>query len=200
MRPPGSVSRRLVLTAVAALGLHSLRASAGWGGHAHHELDAAHAYVPSVTSAVLLAAALLTGHFLFRLVVAPAPAPSSPDRPRAILRGWCWTSLILTSICIGQEILEHLWLTGALPAPQEALSAGGWTLIPLTALLGGVVIGAAWGCDVALTVASCSAQTAIQRVPSRSRGRRLESAHRHGREPLAGLPAGRAPPVAVFFL
>jgi hypothetical protein len=197
MRPPGSVSRRVLFTAVATLGLHSLRASAGWGGHVHGELDAAHAYVPAATWAVLLAAALLTGHFLFTLVAPTRPAPSSPDSWRGMLRGWGWTSLTLVFICVGQELLEHLWLTGALPAPDEVLTAGGWTVVPLAVLVGAVVTVAAWGSDAALSLAFRPAQTVILQALAPSLGRRLESAHPHGRDPLAGLPAGRAPPLAV---
>jgi hypothetical protein len=60
-----------------------------------------------------------------------------------MLRDWCWTSLALVFICVGQEFLEHLWLTGTLPAPHEALTAGGWTVVPLAVLVGAVVTGAA---------------------------------------------------------
>jgi hypothetical protein len=200
MRPPGSVSRRVLFTAVAALGLHSLRASAGWGGHAHGQLDAAHVYVPAATWAVLLAGALVTGHFLVTLVAPPGPAPSSPDSRRRMLCGWCWTSLTLVFICVGQELLEHVWLTGALPPPDEALRTGGWTMVPLAVLVGAVVTGAAWGSDAALTLPFCPAQTVILRARAPSLSRRLENAHPHGREPLAGLPAGRAPPLVVVSL
>jgi hypothetical protein len=200
MHPPGSVSLRLLFTAIAALGLHSLRASAGWGGHAHGELDAAHAYVPAAAWAVLLAAALLTAHFLFRLAASPRSTPNSPVSTRGMLRGWCGTSLTLILICVGQEFLEHLWLTGALPAPDEALTAGGWTVAPLAVLVGAVVTGATWGSDAALTVAFCPAQTVVRQDLAPSLGTRLANAHPDRREPFAGLPPRRAPPVAVVSL
>jgi hypothetical protein len=200
MRPPGSVSRRVLFTAVAVLGLHSLRASAGWGGHAHGELDAAHAYVPAATWAVLLAAALLTAHFLLRLAGPPRSTPKLPDSARAMLRGWCWTSLTLILICVGQEFLEHLWVTGALPPPGEALTAGGWTVVPLAVLVAAVVMSAALGSDAALTVAFCPAQTIMRQVLAPSLGRRLGNADPDGREPFAGLPPGRAPPVTELSL
>jgi hypothetical protein len=200
MRPPGSDLRRVLLAAAAALGLHSLRASAGWGGHAHGELDAAHAYIPAATWAVLLAAALVTAHFVFRLTTPVGAAPSSQDAPRGLLRSWWWVSLTLIFICVGQEMLEQVWLSGTVPPVDQALTAGGWTVAPLAALAGAVVIGASWGSDAALTLASSSAQTAIRQALSRGLDRRLATEHPLGREPLAALPAGRAPPLAVVSL
>jgi hypothetical protein len=196
MRPPGSVSRRVLLAAVAALGLHSLRATAGWGGHAHGELDAAHAYVSTATWAVLLAAALVTAHFVFRLTTPGGSAQSSQDAPRGLLRSWWLVSLTLIFICVGQEVLEHVWLTGTVPGFDQVLTAGGWTVVPLAALAGAVVTGASWGSDAALTHASSSAQTGIRQALTCGLDRRLATEHPLDREPLAALPAGRAPPLA----
>ena len=194
MRSPGSVSRRVLFAAVASLGLHSLRAGAGWGGHAHGELDAAHGYVPLATWAVLLGAALATAHFIF-LLAAPA-APSSRDAPFGGVRSWLWVSLTLIFICVGQEALEHVWITGSVPPIDQALSAGGWTVIPLAALAGAVVTAASWGSDAALKLASSSARTRIPRALRCGLDRRLPTEHPLRREPLAALPAGRAPPLA----
>jgi hypothetical protein len=195
MRPPGSVSRRVLLAAVASLGLHSLRATAGWGGHAHGELDAAHAYVPVATWAVLLAAALVTAHFVFRLATPAGCAPKSQDARPGLLRSWLWVSLTLIFVCVGQEALEHLWVTGSLPPVDQALTAGGWTVLPLAALAGAVVTAASWGSDAALKASS----TARTRAPQALRcglDRRLPTEHPLRREPLAALAAGRAPPLA----
>jgi hypothetical protein len=200
MRPPGSVSRRVLLAAVASLGLHSLRASAGWGGHAHGELDAAHAYIPAATWAVLLSAALVTAHFIFRLTTPAGSAPSSQDAPRGLLRSWWSVSLTLIFICLGQEILEHVWVTGTVPPVDQVLTAGGWTVVPLAALAGAVVTGASWGSDAALTLASSSAQTGVRQTLRCGLDRRLATEHPLRREPLAALPAGRAPPLAVLSL
>src|SRR4051794_25017850 len=164
MRPPGSVSRRVLLAAIAALGLHALRAGAGWGGHAHGELNAAHAYVSTATWAVLLAAALATAHFVFRLTTPAGSAQSSRDAPRGSLRSWWLVTVTLIFICVGQELLEHLWLTGTVPAFDQALTAGGWTVIPLAALAAAVVIGASRGSDAALTHAASSAQPRIRQA------------------------------------
>jgi hypothetical protein len=196
MRPPGSVSRRVLLAAVASLGLHSLRASAGWGGHAHGELDAAHAYVPVATWAVLLAAALVTVHFVFRLTTPAGTAPSSRDAPCGLLRRWWWVSLTLIFICVGQEALEHVWVTGTVPPVDQALTAGGWTVVPLAALAGAVVTAASWGSDAALN-ASSSARTRVPQALRCGLDRRLPTEHPLRREPLAALAAGRAPPLAA---
>jgi hypothetical protein len=200
MRPPASVSRRVLLGAVASLGLHSLRSSAGWGGHAHGELDAAHAYVPVMTWAVLLAAALATTHFVFRLTRPAGCAPSSRAAQGGLLRSWWCVSVTLIFICVGQEALEHVWVTGTLPPLDQALTAGGWTVVPLAALAGAVVTGASWGSDAALDLASSSARTRIRRTLRCGVDRRLATEHPLGREPLAALPAGRAPPLAAVSL
>jgi hypothetical protein len=200
MRPPGSVSRRVLIAAVTSLGMHSLRASAGWGGHAHGELDAAHAYVPAAAWALLLAAALVTAHFVFRLTTPAGSTPSSHGAPRGLLRSWWWVSLTLIFICLGQEALERVWVAGTVPAVDHSLTAGGWTVVPLAALAGAVVTGASWGSDVALTLASSSAQSGIRQALSCGLDRRLATEHPLRREPLAALPAGRAPPLAVVSL
>jgi hypothetical protein len=197
MRPPGSVSRRVLLAALASLGLHSLRAGAGWGGHAHGELNAAHAYVPVATWAVLLATALATAHFAFRLTTPAGSASGSQDAPRGLLRSWWWVSLTLIFVCVGQEALEHVWVTGTLPPVDQALTSGGWTLIPLAAVAGAVVAGASWGSDAALTFASSSAPSRFPGALRCGLDRRLAAEHPLCREPLAALPAGRAPPLAA---
>jgi hypothetical protein len=195
MRPPGSDLRRVLLAAAAALGLHSLRASAGWGGHAHGELDAAHAYVSAAMWAVLLAAGLVMAHFVFRLTRPAGSAPSSPDAPRGLLRSWWWVSLTLILVCVGQEALEHVWVTGAVPPVDQALTAGGWTVVPLAALAGALVMGASRGSDAALNLASSPARTRIWQALLCGLDRPLASEHPLRREPLAALPAGRAPPL-----
>jgi hypothetical protein len=200
MRPPGSVSRRVLLAAVASLGLHKLRASAGWGAHAHGELDAAHAYVPVATWAVLLVASLVTAHFVFRLTSPAGSAPSSRDAPFGLLRSWRWVSLTLIFICVGQEALEYVWVTGTAPPVDQALTAGGWTVVPLAALAGAVVTGASWGSDTALKLASSCARTRILQALRCGLDRRLATEHPRRREPLAALPAGRAPPLAAVSL
>jgi hypothetical protein len=200
MRPPGSVSRRVLLAAVAALGLHSLRASAGWGGHAHGESDAAHAYVSAATWVVLLAAALVTAHFVFRLTTSAGSAPGSQAAPRGLLRSWWWASLTLIFICLGQEVLEQVWVTGTVPPVDQAWTAGGWTVVPLAALAGALVTGASWGSDAALTLGSSSARTGVWQALSCGLDRRLATEHPLGCEPLVALPAGRAPPLAVLSL
>ena len=199
MRPPGSVSRRVLLAAVASLGLHSLRASAGWGGHAHGELDAAHAWVPVATWAVLVAAAFVTAHFVFRLTAPAGATPSSRNAPCGLLHSWLWVSLTLISICVGQEALEHLWVTGAVLPFDPAVTSGGWTVVPLAAFAGAVVIAASWGSDAALN-ASSAARTRVPQALRCGLDRRLPTEHPLRREPLAALPAGRAPPLVAVSL
>jgi hypothetical protein len=117
-----------------------------------------------------------------------------------LLRSWWWATLTLIFICLGQEVLEHVWATGTFPAVDQAWVAGGWTVVPLAALAGAVVTGASSGSDAALTLASSSALTRIRQVLSCGLDRRLATEHPLGREPLVALPAGRAPPLAVLSL
>jgi hypothetical protein len=79
--------------------------------------------VPVATWTVLLAAALVTAHFVFRLTTPAGSAPGSQDAPRGLLRSWWWVSLTLIFICVGQEALEHVWVTGALPPVDQPLAA-----------------------------------------------------------------------------
>lgn len=200
MRPPGSASRRVVVTAAAALALHQVRASAGWGAHAHGELDTAHAYVPAATWSVVFVGAVLTAHFLFRLAAPRRSAPECSDPRHGLLRRWFSTGLTLACLCVAQEVLEHLWVTGdLLPLPQ-VLDGSGWTVIPLAALLGAVVTALAQGSDVALSLPGRAGRTALQMVLLAGLVGRLATAHPLRLEPLAGLAAGRAPPASPVLL
>jgi hypothetical protein len=107
-------------------------------------------------------------------------------------------TVTLIFICVGQEALEHVWVTGTLPPLDQALTAGGWTVLPLAALAGAVVTGASWGSDAALNRASSSARTRIWQTLRCGLDRRLATEHPLHREPLAALPAGRAPPLAAL--
>jgi hypothetical protein len=200
MRPPGSVSRRVLLTATTALGLHDVRATAGWGGHAHGELDAAHAYLTAATWTVVVVGALLIAQFLFRLATPPRFTAARRNARRGMVWGWVLTSVTLAGVCLAQELLEHLWVAGSLPSPDVLLATGGWTAIPLAALLGAAVTVTARGSDAALTVLSGSGLPTVQRILEPSLGCRVASAHPRRNEPLAGLAAGRAPPAASVLL
>ena len=200
MRPPGSVSRRLVLTAAAALGLHQVRASAGWGVHAHGELDSAHAYVPVATWSVLVVGALLAAHFVFLLATPRRSEPPCPDAREGLLRWWSSTGATLALLCGAQELVEHLWVTGDLPALNLVFAGGGWTTIPLAALVGAGVTALAWGSDVALSVPVRAGLTAVQRVLLPCLGGSVSTAHHRRCEPLADLAAERAPPTSAVFL
>jgi hypothetical protein len=149
---------------------------------------------------VLLAAALLTAHFVFRLTAPAVSAPSSQDAARGLLRSWSWVTLTLIFICVGQEALEHVWVTGNLPPVDQALTAGGWSVVPLAALAGAVVTVASWGSDAALNLACSSGRTRIRQALRCGLDRRLATEHPLRREPLAALPAGRAPPLAALSL
>ena len=200
MRPPGSVSRRLVLTVAAALGLHQVRASAGWGVHAHGELDSAHAYVPVATWSLLVVGALLAAHFVFLLATPRRSEPQSSAAREGLLLRWFSTGATLALLCVAQELVEHLWVTGDLPALNLVFAGGGWTAIPLAALVGAGVTALAWGSDVALRVSVRAGLTAVQHVLWPVLVSSVANTHHRRREPLADLAAERAPPVSSVFL
>jgi hypothetical protein len=200
MSSPGSIARRVVFAAVAALGLHWLRARAGWGGHAHGELDPAHAYVGGATWVVVLVGAALTAHFLFRLAAPSCSGSSGRDRGRGVWWSWVSTTVALVCVCFGQELFEHLWVTGQLPAVGVVFTAGGWTAVPLAGLLGAGVAAAGRGSDAPLAMPFCAGRIVVRRFLVPSRGCRPASAYPRRYEPLAGLAAGRAPPLQTVFL
>jgi hypothetical protein len=108
--------------------------------------------------------------------------------------------LTLALLCVAQELVEHLWVTGDLPALKAVFAAGGWTAIPLAALVGAAVTAFAWGADVALSVPVRARITAVQRVLLPDLGGSVSTAHPRRREPLAALAAERAPPTSAVFL
>jgi hypothetical protein len=108
--------------------------------------------------------------------------------------------LALALLCVAQELVEHLWVTGDLPALSVVFAGGGWTVIPLAALLGTGVTAWARGSDVALSVPVRAGITAVQRVLLPCLGGSVSTAHPRRREPLATLAAERAPPTSAVFL
>ena len=152
MSSPGSIARRVVLVSAAALCLHGLRAKAGWGGHAHGGLDTAHAYLAGATWVVVVVGAAVAAHFLFRLAAPPRSVSGGCGPRRGVWWSWGWTSVALVCVCFGQELLEHLWVTGHLPALGVVWSAGGWSAVLLAGLLGAGVTAAARGSDAVLAL------------------------------------------------
>ena len=87
-------------------------------------------------------------------------------------------------------------MTGDLPALNLVVAGGGWTAIPLAALLGAGVAALAWGSDVALSVPVRAGRTGVQQVLWPVLVSSVANAHLRRREPLADLAAERAPPVS----
>jgi hypothetical protein len=163
-------------------------------------LGTAHAYIPIATWSVVVLGALLTAHFLFRLAT-PRPSPAACPYPRhGLLRGWPSTCLTLALLCVAQELVEHLWVTGDLPALSMMFTGGGWTVVPLAALLGVGVTAWAQGSDVALTLPTGAGLTTVQRLLLPALVSSVAHAQRRRRGPLAALAAERAPPTSAVFL
>ena len=91
-------------------------------------------------------------------------------------------------------------MTGDLPALNLVLAGGGWTAIPLAALVGAGVTALAWGSDVALSVPVRAGLTAVQRVLLPGLVSSVANTHHRRCEPLADLAAERAPPTSAVFL
>ena len=200
MSSPGSIARRVVFVSAAALCLHGLRAKAGWGGHAHGVLDTAHAYLAGATWVVVVVGAAVAAHFLFRLAAPPRSVSGGRGPRRGVWWSWGSTSVALVCCCFGQELLEHLWVTGHLPALGVVWSAGGWSAVLLAGLLGAGVTAAARGSDAALELPFGGGRMVVRRFLVPTCGCRAASAHPWRHEPLAGLAAGRAPPLDAVFL
>jgi hypothetical protein len=192
MRQSTPTIRLAALMAPAALVVHELRYLLGFGDNAGEALAArGHSYLPLAGGLAVLLLALGAGQLLSALNRARRSAQSEPA-PRFLV---CWLAVSASLVVVysSQELTESLLSPGHRLAVEVVLGQGGWSAIPLAALVGGVVA-------FVLRLASKAVAYVAARF-ARPRHRPAASARRPGREParalaapLARYLASRAPP------
>lgn len=190
-------SRALALLPLAAVGLHQLRYKLAYGGHAGHELGVeGHAYLNSLTPALVLAAALVAAELLTRFARAWRRDGDLPGRPPVFVLGLA-IAAALVLIYAGQELLEGLLASGHPAGFIGVFGGGGWWAGPLAL---------AFGFGIALLLRGAAAAIAlIARARSGGRPRafrpRRQPAPRivflPARSPFASAAPGRAPPLGI---
>jgi hypothetical protein len=187
--------RVAALIAVAALTVHELRYTIGYGSHSGDALsEQGHAYLPfaGVAATMLLAAAaaqLLGGLLDARRTGRGGGAPP----PLAV--SWFFAAAALAGIYMSQELLEGLLAAGHPEGIAAAVGHGGYIAFPLAAVIGLAVA-------LALRFAGAAVASAARRA-RRTRPCRAPVVRRprppivSARRPVLGQHlAGRGPPIA----
>jgi hypothetical protein len=184
--------RRTALLVGGAFAVHQLRFVVSYGHDAGRVLsEAGHEYLPfaGAAAAVLLLLAIV----LFGRSVAQAGSGRAPDLHAVALRRlWVENAVALIAIYVTQEGLE-----GALTAGHPIWAHGGWTVIPLAIVVGGITALLVVGAEKAL--AAVARRAAQQADGDWSLGRAAANASSVVRVELDAVArhlAGRAPPRA----
>lgn len=178
---------RIALLVGAAFAVHQLRFVLAYGDDAGRVLDEpGHRYLPfaAAAAAVLL---LLAALRFARAVARPSPDPQ-PSRA-AMSKLWIEHSSALVAIYIGQEGLE-----GAFTPGHPVWEHGGWIVLPLAILFGGLIAALLVGADRILVEASRRAAAAPEGTrppPALPRHWRVAAVRLNV---VARNLAGRAPP------
>jgi hypothetical protein len=194
MRPQGLTLRLAALIATGALVLHELRYLIGFSGHSGKELAArGHDYLPAAGALAALLVAIATAQLLVAIGRARRSRMGEPA-PR-LMRVWLGLTGALLATYIGQELLEAALVHGRGSGLDALVAEGGWSALPLAALLGAIASLLLRGASAAVALAASGAPAR----PSRARGTSpaVDVAPMPPRSsPLARKLASRAPPAA----
>jgi hypothetical protein len=182
----------LLLVPAAALLVHQLRFTLGYGTRAGAELSAqGHSYLHSLVPWIVLAVGVSASRFL-RDVAEAAHTGRGPAAARSLPAQWALTTAVLVAVYTVQESLEGLFAAGHPGGAAGVVGHGGWWAAPVSAAVAGLVV-------ALLRLGRAVVRYAAVRAPRRRRlaapplvfpplSPLLQPA------PLALAAAGRAPP------
>jgi hypothetical protein len=182
--------RRAVLLAGAAYAVHQLRFVLTYGADTHRVLhEEGHRYLPFAGAAAALL--LLAGATQFATsLLRCATGGAGPGRPPARLCGlWAGNAALLVATYVAQEGLE-----GAFASGHPIWAHGGWVVVPLAVVLGGLVALLVVGAHRALAEVARRSGLSAETRRAEQRRPRPRSAVLAPLSPLARHLAGRAPP------
>jgi hypothetical protein len=192
MAAPRLSLRRTALLVGGAFAVHQLRFVVSYGHDAGPVLrEAGHEYLPFAGAAA--AVLLLLAVVLFGRSLAHA-GRGGTSQPRAVVfrRLWVENAIALIAIYVAQEGLE-----GTLAAGHPIWAHGGWTVVPLAIVLGGLTALLVVGAEKALAaVARRAAHPAAEDWSLGRAGASAASVMRVELDPVARHLVGRAPPRA----
>jgi hypothetical protein len=178
------------LALAGALGVHHARYALVPPEHLH-EYSAAHAYLPWVVpvagALLFLAAAQLA------LLVRRAEGAAALPGVRAL---WLAATFTLLLAFGAQEVLEGLAAHGQAPGLGELLGEGGWVVLPLAALAGGLIALLLRGAEHVVRWALARRRADRRRAPVAVVRIRVASRRAPRTSELARFLAGRAPPLS----
>lgn len=182
----------LLLVPAAALLVHQLRYTLGYGSRAGSELAAqGHSYLHSLVPWIVLALGVAASRFL-RDVVAAARTGRGPVTTRSAPAQWVLATGVLFAVYTVQESLEGLFAAGHPGGAAGVLGQGGWWAIPASGAVAALVV-------VLLRLGRAAVRLAASRAPRRRRLAALPIVFPsllplRQPAPLALAAAGRAPP------
>jgi hypothetical protein len=193
MATPRLSLRRTALVIGGAFAIHQLRFVVSYGDGADRVLsEAGHEYLPFAGAAA--AVLLLMTLALFGRSLAHARTGRVPEaRPVGFRRLWLENAIALVVIYVAQEGLE-----GAFTPGHPIWAHGGWTVVPLAIVVGGLIALLVTGAEKALVAVAPAASArgedwSLGRVASH-----VVSVVRVELDAVARHLVGRAPPRAAI--
>jgi hypothetical protein len=185
--------RMAALLPLGALAVHDLRYRLAYGGDAGHQLEhQGHAYLGVAKPLLGVLCALVAAELLSRLARAWRLGEVE-ERPLARRRLWALSALALVVVFTGQELIEGAVFAGHPAGVAAVLGGGGWLAVPLSLVVAGGLTLLLVGAHELVRAAARRRGPTGRRRPARTRRLPLDAPLRR-LTPLAGTPAGRAPP------
>jgi hypothetical protein len=190
MAAPRLSLRRIALLVGGAFAVHQLRFVVSYGDNAGRILhEAGHEYLPFAGAAAAVLLLLATVLFGRSLAHAGAGA-TSQTRAVVFRRLWVENAIALVAIYVAQEGLE-----GALAPGHPIWAHGGWTVVPLAIVVGGLTALVVVGAEKALAaVAGRAARPSAEDWSLGRAGSSAASVMRVELDAVARHLVGRAPP------
>jgi hypothetical protein len=186
--------RLMLMMPLAAWSVHQLRYLLAYGAGTGRALsEQGHAYLTPLTPAVVALAALAFGGILVRFARAWSDGVADRDSEHRTLRLWVVTVVGLLAIYAGQELAEGALAGGHDQGLAAVFGNGGWLVLPVSLVVGGLVALCLRGVHVAELLIARHRALAACRDESPSRPSYPPAPLRRS-SPLATQGAGRAPP------
>ena len=190
-------ARTFALLPLAALGVHQLRYLLAFGHEADHELAAqGHAYLSSLTPALVVLAALAGAELIFR--VSRAWHGGSSDGPAARFCAIAaMAAATLVAIYAVQELSEGMLSSGHPGGFAGVFGEGGWWAVPIAIALGAVIALFVRGADAAVAAVARARHGGWRARRVRAAARKPTDALIPPLAPFATAAPGRAPPLVA---
>jgi hypothetical protein len=162
--------------------------------HEQAASDRVHSYLPFMLILVVVLLALAVALFLRDVLHATRLRSLQLPGPPSFPRAWAQNSLLLVACYVLQETVEHRIAGEPLAVGEILLNRDGWIVLPLAAIVGGIIAALLRGARA--TIERAIARAPLARLPVRVAASLRPAIRPRARQfLLRGVIAGRAPPL-----